>query len=99
MISSRCIVKRYPLLLLLFASLITLRPRTIASQTWTADNGNGTYSNDDTTSTFDGLVFDTVYSNVDQNNIAHGFMATLHLPLNKHLAADHCVETLQAQSQ
>ncbi|HEX4159327.1 MAG TPA: hypothetical protein VHY79_12710 [Rhizomicrobium sp.] len=59
---------------------------------------NEIYSNTDNTLTLDGSVYDVVYSGIDENGIAHGFMATLHLPL-KHTAANHCVVSLQGQMQ
>ncbi|HEY3779428.1 MAG TPA: hypothetical protein VGL35_15355 [Rhizomicrobium sp.] len=58
----------------------------------------GVYSNDDTTLTIGGVVYDIVYSGIDQTGTAHGFAATLHLPI-KHLPANHCVVTLQGQMQ
>lgn len=56
------------------------------------------YSNTDTTLTLAGVVYDIAYSGIDQTGIAHGFTATLHLPV-KHLPANHCVVTLQGAMQ
>jgi hypothetical protein len=58
----------------------------------------GTYSNDDTTLSLGSIIYDIAYSGIDQTGIAHGFTATLHLPL-KHLPANHCLATLQGQMQ
>ena len=60
-------------------------------------SASGTYSNTDTTLTLIGSgvtsVYDTVYGSVDQNNIAHAFVATTKYD------DDHCIFTIQAQSQ
>jgi len=59
---------------------------------------SGSYSNNDTTLTIDGVVYDLVYGHVDQNGIADGFIAALHLPL-PHTTADHCIVSLEGQIQ